>query len=410
MGGTSRGAAMKQSSSADGASWTARSPTAMRVANLVRVGSREIEDVLARSSSTGRLKLRGGPVLALPPHIREAAMSALSEPDRRPARGLPELRQAIAGMLGAETGHAVDPDRELLMTNGAMQGLSTVFRSLLDVGDEVIVPTPAFFFDGAIQLAGAIAVHVPCREEADWALNIEDLRHAVSPRTRMILLCNPNNPTGYLPTRQDLAAVLTIAREHNLVVVSDECFSYANYGEQQHIPLASFVEDADRLVTVRSLSKSHALGSWRIGYLHASPALIDIFADVVEWECLHCGYVQQRVATAAVSGPQDWLAGTNEAYRYNRDRLLESIGRSQWITSTRPLAGPFLFPNLSRAEAATGTGAFEQLLALGVPTVPGRYFHAPGHVRLPFGGDADTLDRLVDILEHFSPSEGIVDV
>ncbi|HVZ14528.1 MAG TPA: pyridoxal phosphate-dependent aminotransferase [Bauldia sp.] len=395
-----------QRSSAQRGPNPAGAQVAARVADLVRVGSREIEDVLAQTDKSRLMRLRGGPVLPLPAHVREAAIAALDGADLRPARGLPELREAIAALLQAETGVAVDPARELILTNGAMQGLSTVFRALLDPGDEVIVPTPTFFFDGALQLAEAAPVYVACRAEDGWGWDINRIRAAITARTRMILLCNPNNPTGFQPSRTDLAAIVDLARARGLVVVSDESFHYANYGERPFVSLLNFANDAERLVTVRSLSKSHALANWRMGYVHASPALIDTFANVVEWECLHCGYVQQRVTFAAVTGPQDWLGGINETYRGIRDRLIAAIERSQWITAVKPAAGPFLFPDFSRAEAAAGVGAFEQLLDLGVPTVPGHYFHGAGHVRLPIGADAATIERLAEILEAFVPKKG----
>ncbi len=377
------------------------------VVDLERVGSREIDDLVAQSGPARRLKLRGGPVLALPEHVRETAIAALAEPDRRPARGLPELREAIAERFLADAGTKVDPARELLVTNGAMQGLSSVFRALLQAGDEVVIPTPTFFFDGAIKLAGGTPVHVPCREEDDWGWDIERITAAVTHRTKVLLICNPTNPTGFLPGREDLAAIVSIARARDLLVVSDESYHHSSYGERDFVSIASFAEDADRLVTVRSLSKSHALANWRMGYVHAPAELLAAFAKIVEWECLHCGYVQQRVATAAITGPQDWLLKVNDEYRGIRDRLMPAIAKSEWLTCVKPAAGPFLFPDLRRAEEKTGVDGYTQLLALGIPTVPGRYFHGAGHVRLPFGADAETVARLAELLEHFTPNRGL---
>jgi aminotransferase len=372
------------------------------VAGLERVGSREADEIIASAAPSNRLRLFGGPVLPLPDHVREAAIAALAGPDRRPARGLPELRKAIAERFVLETGRPIDAERELVLTNGAMQGLSTVFRALLAQGDEVVVPTPTFFFDGALKLAGGVPVYVACREEDGWAWDIARIEAAVTNRTRMLLICNPTNPTGYLPTREDFRRLMAIAEKHDLVIVSDESFHYATY-EQATVPLAGIAGDPRRLVTVRSLSKSHALANWRLGYVHAAPEIVDGVARIIEWECLHLGYVQQIVALAAITGPQDWLAGISDQYRAIRDRLIGAIAGSEWISCVKPAAGPFLFPNFERAEAKTGTEAFEQLLALGIPTVPGRYFHGPGHVRLSFGGDAATVAALADRLRQFSP-------
>jgi aspartate/methionine/tyrosine aminotransferase len=171
--------------------------------------------------------------------------------------------------------------------------------------------------------------------------------------------------------------------------------------------MASYRDDAERLITVRSLSKSYALASWRVGYVFASTELTAAFSKVFEWECLHCAYVPQRVATAAITGPADWLAGVTEEYQRIRDRLTAALAGSEWLSCVTPAAGPFLFLNVLRAEATTRADGYDQLLAQGVHTVPGRYFHAPGYLRLPFGAEPETIDRLAKILEGFEPNEGL---
>src|SRR4051812_11169848 len=192
------------------------------LAGLERVGSREADDAVAAAGVTGLLVLRGAPVRPFPPHIRDAAIEALSGPDRRTTRGLAELREALAALLEPDVGTPVDPARELLVTNGAMQGLGTVFRALLDPGDEVVVPTPNFFFGGSIRLAGGMPVHVPCLEEDGWSWDLDRIGAVIAERTRAIVVCNPTNPTGFLPAREDLAGMLELARAHDLFVLSDE--------------------------------------------------------------------------------------------------------------------------------------------------------------------------------------------
>jgi aspartate/methionine/tyrosine aminotransferase len=269
----------------------------------------------------------------------------------------------------------------------------------------VIVPTPTFFFDGAIRLTEAVpglrAVPGGGRVGMGHRPRAEGRRPAHQddpPR-------NPNNPTGFLPSRDDLAEIVTLARKRDLVVVSDESFHYATRrtGLRQPRELRRGCRAARHRPQSQQVPRA---ASWRMGYIHAPAAMLDAFATLVEWECLHCGYVQQRVTHAAITGPQDWLAGINEEYRSIRDRLIAAIGRSEWISAVTPAAGPFLFPDFSKAEAASQTGAFEQLLELGIPTVPGHYFQGPRHVRLPIGADPQTVDRLVERLEHFTPNKG----
>jgi aminotransferase len=373
------------------------------VSELKRVGSREVEDwvELRRENGAEVLTLRGGPVLSLPVHIREAALAAFDEADRRPSRGLPELCQAIAEALAAETGVPMEAASQVLITNGAMHGLNLVMRALIDSGDEVIVPTPNYFFDGVIRLAGGVPVHVPSSEATGWAWDLDRIEASIGPRTRLFVASNPTNPTGYLPTRSDLARLVQLAERHGFVVLSDESYDRFVYDGAAFNSLAAF--DSQATVVVRSLSKSHALASWRIGYVVAPPDLSEAFTKVLEWDCLHCAYLTQRVALAAVTGPQGWLAGIPSRYQNNRDRLLAAVAESGWLSATRPAAAPFLFLDTSRAESATGRSCSRLLLELGVPTVPGEFFQSPGHARLPIGADEETLERLGELLASFRP-------
>ena len=376
------------------------------VLDLERVGSREVEDWVESGAprTDARLTLRGGPVLALPEHVRQAIARALDEDDRRPSRGLPELRAALARLLQQETAAEVDPERELLVTNGAMHALNIAFRTLLEPGDRVLIPSPNFFFEGLIRLAGGVPVYVPCREERAWRWDLEELEAVAEQGVKLFVVCNPTNPTGFLPSREELLAVAGMAERMGFFVLADESYDRFVYDDARFTSLLELDLAIDRRVVVRSLSKSHALANWRVGFLVASPLVTEAFTKVLEWECLHCAYVPQRVAQAALEGPQDWLAGVVERYQRNRDRLLAAVAESEWLSCARPAAGPFLFLNMEGAEAAAGREGAELLLEAGVPTVPGRYFRSPGHVRLPFGADGATLERLEQLLAAFRPA------
>jgi len=371
--------------------------------DLDRVGSRELEDWIEAAGHEGLLRLRGGPVRPLPKHVREAILAALDEPDRRPSRGLPELRAAIAAELVRQAGVAVDPEQEVLVTNGAMQALNIVCRALLEPGDQVVIPTPNFFFDGVVRLAGGEPIYVPCSENEGWRWDLDRIEAAVTPRTRILVACNPTNPTGYLPSRADLEALCAMAERHHFVVLSDESYDRFVYDNARLTCLLELRGSSSNLILVRSLSKSHALAGWRMGYISARPDLIDAFRKVLEWECLHCAYVPQRAATAALEGPQEWLSHLASEYQAVRDQLWATLSESRWLSCAKPLAGPFFFLNVRRAEEASHQDGSEMLLGAGLPTVPGRYFQSPGYVRLPFGADPSTLRRVEHILCSFSP-------
>ncbi|CAN5246404.1 pyridoxal phosphate-dependent aminotransferase [soil metagenome] len=331
-------------------------------------------------------------------------LAALDEPDRRPSRGLPELRRAIADELAQRSNVVLDPEREILVTNGAMQALNIVCRALLEAGDEVVIPTPNFFMEGVVRLAHGDPVYVPCAEDDGWRWDLDRIEAAVTPRSRVIFACNPTNPTGYLPSRRDIEALCDVAERHDLVVLADESYDRFIYDGARFTCVLELRGRSPNLVLVRSLSKSHGLGAWRIGYIAAEPELLDAFVKVLEWECLHCAYVPQRVATAVLEGPREWLGDLSADYQSIRDRLWPTVSASEWLSCVKPQAAPFFFLDVRRAEAVTGEDGSEMLLAAGIPTVAGRHFQGPGYVRLPFGADQRTVDQLDSLLASFRPT------
>ncbi|WP_205717863.1 pyridoxal phosphate-dependent aminotransferase [Actinomadura soli] len=341
------------------------------------------------------LPLVGAPILPMPEHVRRAVAEAMDQPDPRDTRGLPELRAAIAAELEREHGLRVDPERRLLITHGAMQGLSLVLRTVLTPGDEVIVPTPTYFFDGAVREAGASPVYVPSRECDGWALDLAGLEAAVTSRSRAVLLCNPNNPTGYLPDAATVAAVVDIAARHGLLVISDDSWQHFTFDGRRYHPVEAFADRWPHLVTVTSLSKYYALASWRLGYVLAPPPIVDALNRRFQWEAVCCGVVPQRAAIAALTGPRDWLDQALSTYQEKRDLVCDGIAASGLTQPVRPTGGAFLLVDCSRL-GDTPAAIDRALLRNGIATVRGADMHAPDtHVRLTFGSDKPILDDLI---------------
>lgn len=368
--------------------------------DLPPLGAMATRDRAAQAAQAGVrvLPLVGAPVLPMPDHVRQAVMDAMHRPDPRDSRGLPELRAAIATELERDHGLRIDPEHRLLITHGAMQGLSLVLRTVLAPGDEVIVPTPTFFFDGAIREAGGTPAHVPSRERDGWALDLADLEAAVTPRSRVLLLCNPNNPTGYLPDAATLAAVVDLAARHGLLVVSDESWQHFTFDGNTHQPAEAFADRWPHIVTVTSLSKYYALASWRVGYVLAAPSIIAAIERRFQWEAVCCGIVPQSAAAAALGGPRDWLDQALSTYQAKRDLVCDGIARIGLADPVRPAAGAFLLVDCARL-GDTPAAIDRALLRNGVPTIRGADMHAPDtHVRLVFGSDKPVLDDLLRAL------------
>ena len=312
------------------------------------------------------LPLKGSIGAPLPPHVREAVTAALDEHTvTPPSRGHLSFREAIARSLPAPA----DPERELLVTNGAMHALSLLFRALLEPGDDVIVPTPCYFFGGLIERAGGVFVPVPA---TTW--DPAAIAAAVTPRSRALVLTNPNNPTGYLPTRAEVDAMLALAARHGLTVVTDEAYERCIHEGE----LAS-AWGSENVVLVRSLGKSLALPSWRIGFLAGEPRVVDACLRELEWDVIRVSHVAQRAAHAALEGPQGWLDDLATRYRADRDVAHALVADDPILRAALPPATPFLWLDL-------GGIPVQNLLAAGIGVVDGTHFGAPGHARLPFGG------------------------
>lgn len=332
-----------------------------------------------RGAGTGLLPLKGTVAAPLPDHVRDAVSAALEEHDLTPpSRGHLALREAIARSLPAP----VDPGRDVLVTNGAMHGLSVLFRALLRRGDEVLVPTPAYFFGGLIERAGGVPVSVPSRRADGWRWDVETIERAVTRRTTTLVLCNPNNPTGYLPSRAEIDGLLALAERHGLTVVTDEAYERCIFDGT----LASAF-GAPGVVLVRSLGKSLAMPSWRIGFVAGDGELVERCLRELEWDVLRVGHVVQRAAAAALDGPQDWLAELASRLRQDRDAAHAIVSAEPLLDATLPPATPFLFLNLGPLSAG-------DLLAAGVAVVDGAAFGAPGYARLPFAGAAALHEEL----------------
>ena len=327
--------------------------------------------IAAERALAGRdmLPLKGSIGAPLPPHVREAVTAALDEHAvTPPSRGHLSFRETIARSLPAPA----DPEREILVTNGAMHALSILFRALLDPGDEVIVPTPCLLLRRPDRARRRRLRAGPDADVASAAIEA-----AVTPRSRVLVLTNPNNPTGYLPTRTEVDAMLALAARHGLTVVTDEAYERCIHEGE----LASAF-GAPNVVLVRSLGKSLAMPAWRLGFVAGTPELVDACVRELEWDVLRVSHVAQRAATAALDGPQNWLDELAARNRADRDVAHDAIEAHPILSAALPPASPFLWLDLGGIPA-------ENLIAAGIAVLDGTHFGAPGYARFPFAGASE---------------------
>lgn len=336
--------------------------------------------------------LHGTPAPPLPPHVVDAVASALGAASPAPhPRGLPELRERLEKVV-ATTGRVVDPETQLVVTNGAMHALGLCFRSLLEPGDEVVVPAPCFFFEGPIRSAGGIPVYVTGSPADGWGWDADAIEHAVSARTRALLLCNPGNPTGAVPGDVEVSATVAVATRHGLVVVTDEAYEASLWDAE----LASAFPLAERALLVRSLGKSLSLPHLRIGLVAGPDDLVEHVARALEWDVLRVGLAPQAAALAVLDGPRAWLWDVQARLAADRTAALAAVGRVAALRVVPPRGGPFLFLSDGRPDLAGS------LVAAGIPAVDGRHFRSPDWARVPFGGAAACSDALEGALARWA--------
>lgn len=352
-----------------------------------------------RANGVEPVPLSGTPAPALPPHVVAAVASVLERPmTTPPAHGIAALREALTVELARTTGRRADPDAEILVTNGAMQALGVCFRSLLAPGDEVVVPAPCFFFGGPIRAAGGIPVYVPGSAENGWRWDHTAIERAIDERTKVLLLCNPGNPTGHVPTRQDVADAVALAERHGLLVVTDEAYEASLWEDAD---LASAFGLGANVVVIRSLGKSLSLPQLRIGMLAGPAAHVAACTRTLEWDCLRVGVAAQEAAVAVLNGPRDWLELIRTGLASDRDVALAAIRATPGLDAVAPLAAPFLF-----VGSPSGGDLAAELEAVGLPVVAGAAFRAPGYARLPFGGAVEASAALARALARWSDLYG----
>lgn len=359
-----------------------------RVSRLPRVVSKWTRDLVdeAKAQGTDVLPLYGVPYWAPPAHVLEVAAEAALEPTAANSQGTLAVRTAMSKKLERDQGVRADPNN-ILVTNAAMHALNLLFVTLLEPGDEVLTFSPSFFYFGAIELAGGRPVYARTKQENGWKWDMQELEQAISPRTKVLLINSPSNPVGYVATRDDLEAIADLAKRHKLLVISDEAYDSMVYDDARHSSFASLSGVEDIAITVYSMTKSYAMGAWRLGFIVAPPALIEQLRKLLEWNVLTCNHVAQRVAQAALEGPQDWVREIATRFQRGRDLMVAGLQDAEGLSFVTPKGAPFIFLN-SSSLGVSGDDFFHRLLSRhGVPSDPGSYFGSSDHIRLEFGGE-----------------------
>lgn len=293
----------------------------------------------------------GEPDFVTPKHIREAAKKAIDEGFTHyvlPVEGLTALREAIAEKISIKNEFEVDPFTEVLVTAGVQEAVNVVMLTLIEPGDEVIMPEPYYYSDPlAVILAGGVPVFTELKEEQDFCIDPDDVEEKITPRTKAIFFVNPNCPTGAVFTKESLDAISEIAKKYNILVITDEIYEDLVYDEAKHYSIASFPSMKERTISMFGFSKSYAMTGWRVGYVAADENFMKNMKEIHAQLTICVNSIAQKAALAAITGPQDCVEEMQKKYERRRDFFVEGLNKLG-MTCKPPKGAFYVYANTSK--------------------------------------------------------------
>jgi aspartate aminotransferase len=384
---------------------------AERMDNLGTEGAFEVLARAKQLEATGRSVVHleiGEPDFATPDNIVEAAVGALhgGHTHYTQAAGIPEVRQSLARFVGARTGTEVDPD-EIVLTPGSKNVLLFTLLACVEPGEEVIYPDPGYpVYESLIRFVGAVPVPVPLTEERQFRIDLEQLARLITPKTRLLIVNTPQNPTGGVLTAEDVAEIARLAQAHDLLVLSDEIYSQIVY-DRAHASFFSLPGMRERTVLMDGMSKAYAMCGWRLGYGIAPKPLAQRFAQLMINSSSCAAAFSQIAAMEAWDSPTSQAAVDRMVteFRARRDLLVDGLNRIPGVHCTRPEGAFYAFPNIEATGMDDRELARQLLEEAGVAVLAGTAFGpgGKGFIRLAYTqGERDITEALDRIDRHLA--------
>ena len=381
----------------------------------VRVKSLSPSATLAMSQKSNEMKAKGIDIINLsvgepdfftPDHIKEAAKQAIDENFSfyTPVPGYMSLRKAICEKLKNENGIQFTPE-QIIVSNGAKQSLCNCILSVVNPGDEVIIPTPAWVsYVEMVKLAEGKCVTIPAGVEQNFKITPEQLEAAITPKSRLIILCSPSNPTGSVYSREELKGLADVLAKHpEIIILADEIYEHINF-TGRFDSISQFESVRDRVAIVNGVSKAYAMTGWRIGFL-AAPLWIAKGNNKLQGQYTSgCSSIAQKAAEAAFSGPQECVETMRQAFERRRDLIVSLLKEIPGLRINHPEGAFYIFPEVSsyfgktdgkRTITNSNDMAMYLLEEAHVATVDGAAFCAPGYIRLSYATSDDNIREAV---------------
>ncbi len=346
----------------------------------------------------------GEPDFDTPDHIKAAAIEALNKGFTKytPSSGLPELRQAIAEKLAADN-HIEYKPSQVIVSTGAKQSCFNAILATCEPGDEVLIPSPYWLsYPEMVRIAGADPIFIQTREQNGWKMTAEEFENAMTPRTKMVILNTPGNPTGSVYTREELEKIVEVAAEEDILILADEIYEKLVYDETPHVSVASLSEEAYKLtITVNGFSKAYAMTGWRLGYLGAPEQIAKAIDSIQSHSTSNpCSFAQYG-GLAALRGDQQPVADMRDEFNLRRDYMFDRLGRISQITAVKPLGAFYILANISRLSLTSQNFADRLLSKANVAVVPGAAFGDDRTIRLSYATSLDIIKKGMDRFEDF---------
>lgn len=381
-----------------------------------RINRIEVSATMAITAEALKLKAQGidladfgagEPHFSTPQHIKQAAIDAIQQNVTRytAVAGTPEVRKAIVDRHAADfgTNYAVD---ECVFTTGGKLALFNAVQVLVDHGDEVILPVPYWVsFKDIIQYAGGKVVYVESDERENFRITAKMIEAAISPRTKVIILNTPSNPSGAVVSPEDLEAIVRLAHARGIYLLLDECYVYLNF-TGKIVSGASFTDCKEHVVVLGSLSKTYAMTGWRAGFALGPKQVIAAMSKLQSQSTSNAASMVQRASIAALTSSQECVAEMRDDYIKLRDRVLEGLKTIPGLTCTVPEGAFYVYPNISAFIGKGGIISASDLAArllseAHVVVVPGEAFGTDAHIRLSYAVSGDVIDKGVQRLRDF---------
>ncbi len=343
----------------------------------------------------------GRPNFDTPAHIKEAAKKALDDGMvfYTSNYGTEELRQAVAEKLKRDNGLDYQMS-DVIVAVGANQAVSIAMTALLDPGDEVLVPNPSWLhYFYCADLVGARTVSYPLLEENEFNVVPEDIERLITPKTKMIIVNSPNNPTGSLLSRESLQAIADIAVKHDLIVLSDEIYEKLIYDDGVHYSIASLDGMKDRTILIHGVSKSYSMTGWRIGFaISSNKEFISAMIRVLQYTVTCANSFAQYGAEAAMRGPQDCVEDMRVEFDRRRKLVYARINQIEGLSCIAPKGAFYCFVNVKRLGLSDEEASAYYLNQAGVAMIPGSAFgeYGAGYLRVAFSNSYENIEKAMD--------------